>query len=500
MFNLQSGLLRQRFPAPLNPAQAKKMKLQELNPQQLSANSPRFRLGEGKHKKAVTGLFVDPLNRTIISCGKDGKIKFWDFHTGILQDEIDWSPMAAITAAQYYRSSDLVALSCDDLSIRVIDIETKKLVRELWGCLGQISDFCFSNDGRWIIAASMDSVIRVWDLPTAHLINAFRVESPCTALAFSETGEYLATAHADSVGINLWNNRTLFAHVPTRMIKDDEIIEATLPTTSGEGGQGLLAAAFEETGEELEEDENLLIDQPSSIDTLSNDLLTLSLVPKARWQTLLHLQTIKARNKPIEPPKAPEKAPFFLPSMTNGAQEPKQLANGTPDPLQEAKPLSNRISRPPPSATTKSDFTTLLHDFSPSPSSPSHPHQPDQTPNPEPLLTHLSTLSPSAADTAIRTLADVGEMTAFVQALIVRLRQRRDYELVQTWMSVFLRCHGVVVVGGDDDDNMGDYGMGLRRLREALREWREEQRREGRRLGELVGYCSGVLGWLRSAR
>jgi hypothetical protein len=33
-------------------------------------------------------------------------------------------------------ASELVAFSCDDLSIRVIDLETRKLVREFWGCVG----------------------------------------------------------------------------------------------------------------------------------------------------------------------------------------------------------------------------------------------------------------------------------------------------------------------------------------------------------------------------
>ncbi|KAL8828254.1 MAG: hypothetical protein Q9170_006682 [Blastenia crenularia] len=410
MFNLQSGLQRQRFPAPLNPTQAKKLKLQATT-EEASTNTPRFGPGEGKHKKAVTGLMVDPLNRTVISCGLDGKIKFWDFHTGRLKDEIDWSSTTAITAAQYYKSSDLVAFSCDDLSIRLIDIETKKLVRELWGCLGQISDFCFSNDGRWIIAASMDSVIRVWDLPTSHLINAFRVESPCTALTFSDTGEYLATAHADSVGISLWNNRTLFTHVPTRMIKDDEIIEAALPTTSGEGGQGLLSAAFEEDEEQIDDIETLQIeDSQATIDTISKGLLTLSLVPKARWQTLLHLQTIKARNKPTEPPKAPEKAPFFLPSLDNPDQP--TLPSSTSDPNSSNGANNNqtfslsRISRPSLFTTARSPFTTLLHAFA-------SDSQQTQTPNnPEPLLTHLSTLAPSAADAEIRSLANLAEMTA----------------------------------------------------------------------------------------
>ena len=54
------------------------------------------------------------------------------------------------------------------------------------------------------MAASAEGMIRVWDLPTSHLIDAVRLESPCTAIAFSNTGEYLTTAHVDNVGINLW--------------------------------------------------------------------------------------------------------------------------------------------------------------------------------------------------------------------------------------------------------------------------------------------------------
>lgn len=38
-------------------------------------------------------------------------------------------------------------------------------------------------------------------------------------------------------------------------------------------------------------------------------------MPRSRWQTLLNLETIKARNKPKEAPKAPERAPFFLPTL-----------------------------------------------------------------------------------------------------------------------------------------------------------------------------------------
>lgn len=196
MYNLQSGIHRRRFPEPMTAAQAKQLKSKNTN--KLSM------VGRGKHTKAVTGLATDALNRVVISTSLDGKIKFWEFTTGTLLHEINWGGFTAITRAKLHRHSDLLAVSCDDLCIRVVDVETRKVVRELWGAAGRISDFCFSNDGRWIFGASTDSIIRVWDLPTGHLIDGVRTKSIVTAMAFSGTGEFLATAHVDSVGVNLW--------------------------------------------------------------------------------------------------------------------------------------------------------------------------------------------------------------------------------------------------------------------------------------------------------
>ena len=468
-FNLQSGIQRQKFPSSLTPGQARKLKMDYAAGNDAIATgvdgSRKYALGEGRHKKAVTGLMVDGLNKTLFSCGLDGKIKFWDFQSGLLHDEIDWSPMASIIASQYYRPSDLLALSCDDLSIRVVDTETKKLVRELWGCLGQISDFCFSNDGRWIIAASVDSVIRVWDLPTGHLINAVRVESPCTALAFSDTGEFLATAHADSVGINIWNNRTLFTHVPTRLLKEDEISPAIAIIPSE--GNGMIAAAFEEEADE--EEAGPAYNDFAPTDQLSLDMLTLSLVPKSRWQNLLHLDTIRQRNKPKEPPKAPEKAPFFLPSLDSARKPEPAKADEQNQNTLAARSRITKMDR----AANASQFTTALQAAR-------------QSNDYTPFIEHLKSLSPSTADIEIRSL-NPEELVPFVSALSFQLRSKRDYELVQAWMAVFLRLHGDAVPGNAD-------------LRQELVEWREWQGREGKRLGDLVGFCGGVVGFLRSGR
>lgn len=340
MFNLQSGVHRQRFPPRLTTTQAKRLKAHQMEEVKERKNGKQAYLrGVGKHTSAVTGIQVDSLNRVVISCGEGGKIKFWSFSTGLLLHELDWSA-TSISGMQYHRPGDLIALSCADGVLRIIDIETKRLVRELRGGTGIVDDFSFSNDGRWILAASSDSVIRVWDLSTGHLVEALRFRSKPTAIGFSNTGEYLATAHKDSVGVQIWTNRTLFTHVSTRQISPTDIADIDGPTASGEGGEGLIEAALTEEAMEEESDE---VTAPS-IEQLSKDLLTLSLTPKAQWQTLLHLDVIRQRNKPKEPPKPPQKAPFFLPSMIATSkleQQSQTLTLVTPAEDEDSKPFNS---------------------------------------------------------------------------------------------------------------------------------------------------------------
>ena len=386
--------------------------------------------------------------------------------------------MAKILGLRYHRNSDLVALSCDDGSIRVLDITTKKLIRELWVSKShaeqQTLDYTFSNDGRWIISAASDSVVRVWDLPTGHLIDAMKLPRRCNTIAFSPSGEYLATGLDGEVGVHIWTNRTLFSHVSTRQISENDIATVNAPTVSGEGGVAMIEAATEEQTEGEEQD---TITVPI-MDQLSNKITTLSLVPKSRWQTLLHLDIIRARNKPKEAPKAPEKAPFFLPSVGQNqvaGTDATELVPLEKDPVSRISSsafasrsgtakFSDEFNRLLAQASTKSLYT--------------------------PLITYLSTLPPSAADVAIRTLnteEPYTELRTFIEALSARLKERRDYELVQAWMSVFLRLHGDTLVKEQS-------------LIDALRNWQEEANRERERVGGLVGYSVGVVGWVRSAR
>lgn len=83
MYNLQSGQHRRRFPTRLTQAEAKKLKLRQLHLEESGLNideetPPNYKKGQGKHKGAITGVAVDSLNRVVISCGDDGKVKVSD--------------------------------------------------------------------------------------------------------------------------------------------------------------------------------------------------------------------------------------------------------------------------------------------------------------------------------------------------------------------------------------------------------------------------------------
>ena len=86
-------------------------------------------------------------------------------------------------------------------------------------------------------------------------------------------------------------NRTLFTHVPARPITEFELAEVHNPTVSGEAGTSMIEAAYDD-GEQEEEREGV----SSVVERLGEDLTTLSLVPRSRWQTLIQLDLIKVNS------------------------------------------------------------------------------------------------------------------------------------------------------------------------------------------------------------
>lgn len=461
------------------------------------------------HTQAITGIAMDSLNTTLISSSLDGQLRFYDFqHKSGICKKITLP--SSITSMVLHNGSDLVAVSLDNLSIVVIDAKTKKIVRELWGHTNSITSFDFSPDGRWIISASLDSTIRTWDLPTGGCIDAVKVDTVATCVKMSPNGDWLATTHVQGLGVNLWTNRSQFRKVSPRIITEEDeerdgIASISMPNANGEGGVNIIESAVTE---ETEDDKTVNeLSGYTTVDQLSKELITLSMLPRSKFNTLTHLEAIKLRNKPKQAPKKPEKLPFFLGSAAGNnqaasgsdASELKRQQDSN-KPVEEGTNRDTELARlqKENKVVFESEFTRLLNDESNIPA----------------FIAHLKSLSPASTDLQIRSLntyAPLTEFIRFINALTFALQQAKDYELVQAWMAMLLRVHGDVILAhsqikkpkennnGEEEEEEDEFTVYIPELVTALGKWDEEQRKASKRLEDLAKYCSGVIDFLKIA-
>ncbi|CAH2355252.1 U3 small nucleolar RNA-associated protein 21 [[Candida] railenensis] len=433
------------------------------------------------HKKAVTGLAIDGMNRKMVSTGLDGVVGFYDFtqskYLGKLQLE------GPITSMQYHKSSDLIACALDDLSIVIIDVITQRVVRILYGHTNRITSMCFSPDGRWIVSVALDGTLRTWDLPTGGCIDGVRLPSVATIVKFSPLGDMIATTHVNGNGISLWTNRAQFkGGVSTRHVEEEEFSTILLPNASGDGGSTILDGALDD---EVDEDDHLL-NSYTPLDQIDKNLITLTVSEsRSKYSNLLHLDTIKQRNKPKEAPKKPENAPFFLQltgeavgdraSVAEGAKQSNGDASNGADSANFDDSSSKLRKLKEGTHAFESEFTRLLREGA-------------VTSDFTEFLSNLVSLSPATTDLEIRSLntfPPLTEVTNFVDALTQGLVTNENYDLYQVIFSLFLKHHGDVVKNFKDA-----------KLSEALDNWAEANTKGSDNMDELVKYCSGVISFL----
>ncbi|NWS98442.1 WDR36 protein, partial [Mionectes macconnelli] len=368
---------------------------------------------EKAHEGAIRGVAVDGLNQLVITAGSEGLIKFWKFKTKelVYSTELSSSPSAILL----HRDSGILGIAFDDFSISVLDIETRKIVRTFSGHHGRINDMTFSPDGRWLITSSMDCTIKTWDLPSGCLIDCFLVDAAAVSLTMSPTGDFLASAHVDDLGIYLWSNRSLYSLVSLRPLPADyEPSLVTLPSTCPVQDEDM-------SGEEEPCDEMIEYVSPEQ---LEEQLVTLSSLPESRWKNLLSLDVIKKKNKPREPPKVPKAAPFFIPTVPGLI--PRYI------PPEEEKDAQSKVVNLGVLAQ-KSDFYIHLEEAL-------------STNEYKVPLDLLKRLGPSNTEVELRGLAPEGGgsmevMLSFLRMIGMMLSKKYNFELAQAYLALFLKLH-----------------------------------------------------------
>lgn len=517
-YNMQSGEKRGSYPTCATP----KPKL--IRSLMLPGSAPPVEEDDNlhhAHNGPVSAVVVDALNQLVVSAGIDGKLKFWEFNKRTLSYELDVG--SPISQMELQRDSNLLCIVCDDHVLRVYDVNTKKLARRFAGHTHRITDVNFSNDARWLFSSSADASLRVWDLPTGKCVDWIKFHKPVTGLAVSPTGEFLATTHVGNVGIFLWANRAFFADV----LLDSEPREPVLmdmPVILNEVDNADELGFGSEKNPQLSVDSHVDEDAPTKaadtqskpaenasgpVEPLDASLITLSTAPRALWQSLFNLELIKKRNKPIEPPKAPEKAPFFLQTARKDDVHPtfvpvaksaekknkktgekkESKGEGEEDEDEEmegwgvgdddepwgededneegddatdgevgtptAEPVSegSRIVKTTGMFTSRCKLATLLAECSAKPVTTSGKTGPMQFSRFSPVGRYLQSLSASAVDVEMSTLCmgDFDEegkqlLGVFLDFVREEMATRRDFQVLQAYLNRFLKLHESLLV------------------------------------------------------
>ncbi|CDF39678.1 WD40-repeat containing protein [Chondrus crispus] len=377
---------------------------------------------EKAHSSPVAGLAVDGCGDVMVSAGYDDcLIKFWDIH-GRLRREGSIQTPTQITKLIWCTASDLLAVTCDDFCIYVYDASTKKLARKFSGHAGSIVDMNFDPLGRRIISASMDSTIKTWDLPSGRIIDTLLCVNAPTSVAVAPSGEYLASTHVNDLGLSLWVDTSKFASlsIPGQGDEDDDV--TMLGSADGGDENSDSEQANKPTHDKARER-----GQAPTIEPLSSNIATLSAKPLTHWTTLSNLQAIKERNKPVEPAKKPEAAPFFLPTVKGIKME---FNVGDSDEVRskiakKAKDRKGGFGDAEDDDWANSEFGRLVAR--------------EQYGSAAKLLHRLDA---SGVDLEIQTLDGPNSRINAARFFQERLGSPEEYELTQAHLNLFLTTHG----------------------------------------------------------
>lgn len=396
------------------------------------------------HEGEVVGVACDSTNTLMISTGYHGDIKVWDFKGRELKSR--WEIGCPVVKIVYHRSNGLLATVADDLVIRLFDVVAIRMVRKFEGHTDRVTDCCFSEDGKWLLSASMDGTLRLWDVILARQIDAISVDVSITALSLSPNMDVLATTHVDQNGVYLWVNQAMFSGVSSvdSYASGKEVVAVNLPFVSSlDGSQHKDSDEPAMNGSDFTQSF-----QTTQFDRYIPDLVTLSLLPKSQWQSLINLDIIKARNKPIEPPKKPEMAPFFLPSVPSLSGEilfkASEKANeGTSGTLTGGDEKANGRK-----SVSSSLFLQLLESSA-------------ETKNFSAFTDYIKGLSPSNLDVELRMLQIIDDeddeqqephsrpelfsIELLLDYFIHEISGRNNFEFVQALVRVFLKIHGETI-------------------------------------------------------
>lgn len=365
---------------------------------------------------------------------KDQAIRVWDISSVSLKDTYEPGLPKGTRVTLAVGGHLLTALACSNGVIYLVDIIGKMVIRSI--NYGKVTSMSFHPNGTWFIANASDSTMVIYDILAACYVEYAKFTGNVLAVHIDSGGAFLNLSVEKAPGIIMqYANRHVFeinskTMLYTELGKEPVVLQLPFIVTDHEA-----TGDITDTADQKDETEQTILrpEYNSATEPLAESLISLSGFSSGKLQSILFLDEIKEKSKPIEPPKALEEVPFFLPTTYKDGQlvfvDP--LTSGA---IQEEKPKPKSSFIKP--GDILGEFEALL--------------LAKETKNEkyEKMINYLLNQTPSGVHLALSTLSTARRNEALSNMLnffVYHQGKKTNYDAQQVFLHVFLKYHGEAI-------------------------------------------------------
>ena len=141
-------------------------------------------------------------NKIVVGSGissRSGQILVFDFKTGKLDKSFDEVHSDVVYGVEFSKDGAYIASCSADKFVRVTDLKSGEIIRNLEGHSHYVMDLSWHRNGRTLVSASADNLVKVWDTSTGQKQKDIRVSNKAaTSVDFIPYSNKFVTSGGDN--------------------------------------------------------------------------------------------------------------------------------------------------------------------------------------------------------------------------------------------------------------------------------------------------------------